>query len=49
MTGDEFNPLKEFNKYGQENIYQDPTRGRIADITTDAAGDFAIVDPLYLL
>ncbi len=28
--GDEFNPLKEVDQYGNPNPYQDPTRGRIA-------------------
>ena len=28
-TGKEYNPLTEFNKYGQANPFQDPTRGRI--------------------
>ena len=28
-TGSEYNPLAEFNKYGQPNPFQDPTRGRI--------------------
>ena len=34
-TGKEFNPLTEFNKYGQSNPFQDPTRGRIDSCTFD--------------
>ena len=47
QVGDEFNPLTEVNKYGQVNPYQDPARGRIADITTDANGDYAEADTDY--
>ena len=38
-VGTEFNPLKEVNKYGVANPYQDPSRGRISDINTDENGD----------
>lgn len=36
--GDEFNPLLEKDKMNRFNPFQDPTRGRIGDITTDANG-----------
>ena len=35
--GNEFNPLKEM-KYGVANPYQDMTRGRINDVTSDTDG-----------
>ena len=47
QVGDEFNPLSEVNKYGQVNPYQDPTRGRFADITTDTTGNYAEADSDY--
>ena len=34
-TGPEYNPLTEFNKYGQPNPFQDPTRGRIDSCSFD--------------
>eukprot|EP00353_Schmidingerella_taraikaensis_P014974 CAMPEP_0185621956 /NCGR_PEP_ID=MMETSP0436-20130131/58949_1 /TAXON_ID=626734 ORGANISM="Favella taraikaensis, Strain Fe Narragansett Bay" /NCGR_SAMPLE_ID=MMETSP0436 /ASSEMBLY_ACC=CAM_ASM_000390 /LENGTH=273 /DNA_ID=CAMNT_0028263621 /DNA_START=14 /DNA_END=835 /DNA_ORIENTATION=- len=37
--GNEFNPLLEKDKMNRFNPYQDPTRGRIADVTLDATGD----------
>jgi len=37
--GKEFNPLLEKDKMNRFNPYQDPTRGRIADVTLDATGD----------
>uniref|UniRef100_A0A7S3MR79 Superoxide dismutase copper/zinc binding domain-containing protein n=2 Tax=Choreotrichia TaxID=141411 RepID=A0A7S3MR79_9SPIT len=36
--GDEFNPLLEKDKMNRFNPFQDPTRGRIGDITTDGDG-----------
>ena len=47
-TGAEFNPLTEISKYGTLNPFQDPSRGRIADLTTDAAGEVA-VEPTFVL
>lgn len=32
QSGDEFNPLKETDKMGRANPYQDPNRGRIANL-----------------
>ena len=49
QIGEEFNPLKEVNKYGIENPFADPTRGRIADIVSEADGSVAITDPLFVL
>lgn len=46
-AGDEFNPLLEFNMYGN-NPWQDFSRGRIADYTTDENGE-ANVEPVELL
>jgi len=40
MMGDEVNYMTEFDKYGRESHYQDPTRGRITNpvgIVADAA------------
>jgi len=45
--GDEFNPLKEM-KYGVPNPYQDMTRGRISDATSDAAGDVSVWQKVFL-
>ena len=47
-TGSEFNPLEEISKYGTRNPFQDPSRGRIADLTTDATGSVD-VDPTFVL
>ena len=43
LLGEEYNPLKEIDKYGRQNPYQDPTRGRIDDIVVaeDTNGDFS--------
>ena len=40
QVGDEFNPLAEIDKYGQQNPYQDPARGTInaGSLTADASG-----------
>ena len=48
VAGDEFNPLKELDKYGNPNPYQDPSRGTIAAITVDGTGA-ASVAPTDLL
>ena len=37
-VGAEFNPLNEVDKYGRSNPFQDPSRGRIANKTTDVNG-----------
>jgi len=34
--GSEYNPLREVNKAGMPNPYQDPLRGRLEPVTTDA-------------
>ena len=39
--GEEFNPLKEVNSYGVPNPFQDPTRGKIANIITEENGDIS--------
>ena len=39
--GDEYNPLTEKDKLGRANPYQDPTRGRFTNITTDSTGSIA--------
>ena len=36
VTGEEFNPLQEVDKYGGVNPYQDPARGRVPTLTIDA-------------
>ena len=36
IIGEEFNPLKEFDKYGRPNVYQDPGRGNLDDVTIPA-------------
>jgi len=36
--GDEYNPLREVNKAGTANPYQDPHRGRLDTVTTDGTG-----------
>ena len=41
-TGPEYNPLTEFNKYGQPNPFQDPTRGRIDSCTFDSDANVAM-------
>ena len=38
-TGEEYNPLREVDKYGRQNPYQDPNRGTIGPITTDNTGN----------
>ena len=47
-TGSEFNPLEEISKYGTRNPFQDPSRGRIADLTTSATGE-VVVEPTFVL
>ena len=47
-TGEEFNPLKEVNKYGIQNPYQDPGRGTIEDLVADGDSRIA-VEPTYVL
>ena len=37
--GDEYNPLQEKDSLGRVNPYQDPSRGRLSTVTTDAAGN----------
>ena len=37
-VGDEYNPLAEKDSLGRVNPYADPTRGRIANFTTDGSG-----------
>ena len=37
-VGDEYNPLTEKDKLDRPNPYQDPTRGRLANVTVDASG-----------
>ena len=37
------------NKYGIENPFADPSRGRIADIVSEADGSVAITDPIFVL
>jgi hypothetical protein len=37
-SGPEFNPLQEVNRYNVPNPYQDPTRGRIVEVTADENG-----------
>ena len=37
-SGAEFNPLREVNRYGEQNPYQDPRRGRFDVIQADAEG-----------
>mmetsp|Transcript_3027 Transcript_3027/g.3550 ORF Transcript_3027/g.3550 Transcript_3027/m.3550 type:complete len:440 (+) Transcript_3027:282-1601(+) len=37
-SGPEFNPMLEVNRYNEPNPFQDPTRGRIDDFTSDETG-----------
>ena len=49
QIGEEYNPLKEVNKYGIENPFADPTRGRIADLVSADDGSVTVSDPLFVL
>jgi hypothetical protein len=42
-AGEEYNPLKELDKYNEPNPYQDPSRGTIADIVSDSTGASAVL------
>lgn len=44
ILGDEFNPIKELDKYGRQNPYQDPTRGRIDSVTITTADESTATD-----
>ena len=47
-SGDEFNPMLEVNKYGWANPHQDPKRGRVDDIKSDADGKLTYDMEKYL-
>ena len=49
VAGDEFNPLAEFDKNGQPNPYQDPSRGRFQEITSADDGTASIDSAKFLL
>ena len=37
-VGTEFNPLREINRWGEQNPYQDPKRGRFDNVTSNGDG-----------
>ena len=47
-TGSEFNPLSEIDKYGNLNPFQDPSRGRIADLVGDETSEITVA-PTFVL
>jgi hypothetical protein len=38
-VGHEYNPLKEIDAYGRPNPHQDPSRGTLDNVTSDADGN----------
>ena len=48
VTGSEFNPLTEIDKYGNRNPFQDPSRGIIAELVGDDSSEITVA-PTFVL